>query len=100
MAFKSSKPMKFLVRYSLENGKARYAECSSYTPMDALYWLVRTEHICKGATVRLGLSMWDDDIYVCGCITYRHRAELDKEQLSAWELVGSGIIQYIRAKPE
>lgn len=100
MVFKSSKKMKFLALYFIDNGKAKYAECSAYTPRDALLWLVQTKHICKGATVRLGMAMWDGDTYVCGCITYRHRAALDKEHLSTWELVGSGIIQYITAKPE
>lgn len=84
----------------IENGKVRYAECSSYTPGDALLKLVQIRHICKGATVHLGSAMWEGDTYVSGTTTYRHVPELDKDRYSAWELVGSGLVQYLTAKPE
>ena len=58
----------------IENGKARYADCSGYTPGDALLRLVQLRHIRKGAIVHLGSAMW--------------------------ELVGSGLVQYLTAKPE
>ena len=84
----------------IEYGKARYADCSGYTPGDALLQLVQLRHIRKGATVHLGSAMWEGDRYVCGTTTYRHIPERDKELGSAWELVGSGYVQYITAKPE
>lgn len=43
----------------IENGKARYAECSGYTPGDALLKLVMSKHIRKGAIVHLGSAMWE-----------------------------------------
>lgn len=84
----------------IENGKVRYADCSGYTPWDALLQLVQLSHIRKGATVHLGSTMWEDDTYVCGTTTYRHMPERDKELGSAWELVGADLIQYLAAKPE
>lgn len=84
----------------IENGEARYAECSGYTPGDALLRLVQLRHIRKGATVYLGSAMWEGDTYVCGTTTYRHMPECDTEIVSAWELVGSDLVQYITAKPE
>lgn len=84
----------------IENGKARYAECSDYTPGDALLKLVQLRHIRKGATVCLGSAMWEGDTYVCSTTTYRHMPERDTELASAWELVGSDLVQYITAKPE
>ena len=38
----------------IENGKARQAECSGYTPGDALLSLVQIAHVRKGAIVHLG----------------------------------------------
>lgn len=84
----------------IENSKARYAECSGYTPGDALLKLVQLRHIRKGATVHLGSAMWAGDTYVSGTTTYRHMPERDTELVSAWELVGSDLVQYITAKPE
>lgn len=84
----------------IENGKARYADCSGYTPGDALLQLVQLKHIRKGATVHLGSAMWEGDTYVCGTTTYRHMPERDTEIDSAWELVGSDLVQYLTAKPE
>ena len=84
----------------IENGEARYAECSGYTPWDALLKLVQLRHIRKGATVHLGSAMWEGDTYVCGTTTYRHMPERDTEIASAWELVGSDLVQYLTAKPE
>lgn len=84
----------------IENGKARYAECSGYTPGDALLQLVQLRQIRKGATVHLGSAMWEGDRYVCSTTTYRHMPERDKELGSAWELVGSGFVQYLTARPE
>lgn len=49
----------------IENGKARYAECSGYTPRAALLRLVQLKHIRKGATVHLGSATWEGDRYVC-----------------------------------
>ena len=92
-----------MMQYSariIENGKARYADCSGYMPGDALLQLVQLRHIRKGATVHLGSAMWEGDTYVCGTTTYRHMPERDNERHSAWELVGSGFVQYITAKPE
>lgn len=84
----------------IENGKARYAECSGYTPGDALLNLVQLRHIRKGATVHLGSAMWDGDTYVCGTTTYHHMPERDTGLHSAWELVGSDLVEYLTAKPE
>lgn len=84
----------------IENGKARYAECSGCTPGDALLQLVQLRHIRKGAIVHLGSAMWDGDTYVSGTTTYRHMPGFDTELYSAWLLVGSGIVQHITAKPE
>lgn len=78
------------MRYSakiIENGKARYAGCSCVTHR-------------KGATVCLGSAMWEGDTYVCGTTTYRHMPERSTDFASAWELVGSDLVQYITAKPE
>lgn len=82
----------------IENGKARYAACSGYTPWDALVQLVSLGHIRKGATVHLGSAMWVGDTYVSGTTTYRHTPERDTEQYSAWELVGADLVQYITVK--
>lgn len=84
----------------IENGKARYAECSGYTPGAALLRLVQLNHIRKGATVHLGSATWEGDRYVCATTTYRHMPERDDERYSAWELVGSGLVQYFTVKPE
>ena len=84
----------------IDNGKVRYAECSGYTPGDALVQLVQLKHIRKGATVHLGSAMWEGDMYVSGTTTYRHMPESDTELVSVWELVGSGLVQYLSAKPE
>lgn len=84
----------------IENGEARYAECSGYTPGDALLKLVQLRHIRKGATVHLGSAMWYGDTYVCGTTTYRHMPERDTGRYSTWELVGSDLVQYLTAKPE
>ena len=84
----------------IENGKARYAECSGYTPGDALLQLVPLRHIRKGAIVHLGCAMWEGDRYICGTTTYRHIPERDTDFSSAWELVGSDFVQYLTAKPE
>lgn len=92
-----------MMQYSakiIENGKARYAECSGYTPGDALLQLVPLRHIRKGAIVHLGSAMWEGDTYVCGTTTYRHIPERDTDFSSAWELVGSDLVQYLTAKPE
>lgn len=83
-----------------ENGEARYAECSGYSPGDALLQLVRLRQIRKGATVHLGSAMWCGDTYVCATTTYRHMPEHDTELVSAWELVGSDLVQYLTAKLE
>ena len=84
----------------IENGKVRYADCSGYTPGDALLKLMQLKHIRKGAIVHLGSAMWDGDTYVSGITTYSHMPERDTEQYSAWELVGSDLVQYLTAKPE
>lgn len=84
----------------IENGKVRYAECSGYTPEDALLQLVQLKHIRKGAIVHLGSAMWEGDTYVCGTTTYRHMPDHDTELVSAWGLVGSDLVQYLTAKPE
>lgn len=84
----------------IENGKARYVDCSGYTPGDALLELVQLKHIRKSATVCLGSAMWEGDTYVSGTTTYRHMPDRDNERYSAWELVGSGLVQYIAATPE
>lgn len=84
----------------IENGKARYAECSGYTPGDALLQLVQLRHIRKGAIVHLGCAMWVGDTYVSSTTTYRHIPERDTELVSAWGLVGSDLVQHITAKPE
>lgn len=84
----------------IENGKARYADCSGYTPGDALLQLVHLKHIRKGAIVHLGSAMWEGDTYVSGTTTYRHMPERDTGRYSTWELVGSGLVQYLTAKPE
>lgn len=84
----------------IENGKARYAECSGYTPEDALIKLVTSRHIRKGAIVHLGSAMWVGDTYVSGTTTYRHTPERDMDFASAWELVGSDLCQYLTANPE
>lgn len=84
----------------IENGKARYAGCSGYTPWDALLQLVQLRHIRKGATVCLGSAMWEGDTYVSGTTTYRHMPERDTERYSTWGLVGSDLVQYLSAKPE
>lgn len=91
------------IQYSakiIENGKVRYAECSAYTPGYALLQLVQLKHIRNGATVHLGSAIWDGDMYVSGTITYRHMPDLDTELDSAWELVGSDLVEYLTAKPE
>lgn len=84
----------------IENGKVRYVECSGCTPGDALLQLVQLRHIRKGATVHLGSAMWQGDTYVCGTATYRHMPDRDTELASAWELVGSDLVQYLTAMPE
>lgn len=84
----------------IENGEARYAECSGYTPEDALLKLVQLRRIRKGATVHLGSAMWEGGTYVSGTTTYRHMPERDTDFSSAWELVGSDLVQYLTAKPE
>jgi hypothetical protein len=83
----------------IENGKARYAECSGCTPGDALLQLVQLRHIRKGATVHLGSAMWEGNTYVCGTTTYLHIPDRDTELYSAWQLVGSDLVQYCTAKP-
>ena len=75
----------------IENGKVRYAECSGYSPADALIKLVSSRHIRKGAIVHLGSAMWEGDTYVSGTATYRHMPERDTDFASAWELVGSDL---------
>lgn len=84
----------------IENGKARYSDCSGYTAGDALLQIVLLKHIRKGAIVHLGSAMWDGDTYVSSTTTYRHMPERDTEIASAWELVGSDFVQYLTAKPE
>ena len=84
----------------IENGKARYAECSDYTPEGALLKLVMSRHIRKGAIVHLGSALWEGDTYVSGTTTYRHMPERDTDFASAWELVGSDLVQYLSANPE
>lgn len=84
----------------IENGKARFAECSGFTPGDALLHLVKLKRIRKGAIVHLGSAMWDGDTYVCGTTTYCHMPDRDTELVSAWQLVGSDLVQYLTAKPE
>lgn len=84
----------------IENGKARYADCSGYTPEDALLQLVQLKRIRKGAIVHLGCAMWEGDTYVSGTVTYRHMPERDTGQYSTWELAGSDLVQHIAAKPE
>lgn len=84
----------------IENGKVRYAECSGYTPGDALLQLVQLRHIRNGAIVHLGSAMWEVDTYVSGTTTYRHMPERDTDFASAWDLVGSDLVQYLTAKPE
>lgn len=84
----------------IENGKVRYAECHGCTPGDALLRLGQLKHIRKGATVHLGSATWEGDRYVCATTTYRHMPERDGEWYSAWELVGSGLVQYFTAKLE
>lgn len=84
----------------IENGKVRYAECSGCTPGDALLKLVQLRHIRKGAIVHLGRAVWEGDTYVCGTTTYRHMPERDTDFASAWELVGSDLVQYLTANPE
>lgn len=80
----------------IENGEARYADCSGYTPGDALLQLVLLKHIRKGATVHLGSAMWAGDTYVCGTTTYRHMPERDNGRYSAWEVVGTDHVEYIK----
>lgn len=92
-----------MMQYSakiIENGKARYVECSGYTPGDALLKLVMSKHIRKGATVHLGSAMWEGDTYVSGTTTYRHMPERDIGLASVWVLVGSDFLTYLTAKPE
>lgn len=84
----------------IENGKARYADCSGYTPGDALLKLLQLRHIRKGATVHLGSAMWEGDTYVSGTATYRHMPERDTDIASAWELVGSDLVLYLTANTE
>ena len=67
----------------IENSKARYADCSGYTPGDALLQLVQLCHIRKGATVHLGSAMWEGDTYVCGTTPYRHMPERSTDFASA-----------------
>lgn len=91
-----------MMQYSariIENGKARYAECSGCTPGDALLQLVQLSHIHKDAIVHLGSAMWEGDTYVCGTTTYRHMPERDTARYSAWQLVGTDHIEYIANKP-
>lgn len=83
----------------IENGEARYAECSGFTPWDALLKLVQLRRIRKGATVYLGSAMWEGDTYVCGTVAYRRIPERDTDFASAWELVGSDLVQYLAANP-
>ena len=82
------------------NGKARYADCSGYTPGDALLRLVELRHIRKGAIALLGSAVWEGDTYVCSTTAYQHMPECDTGITSAWELAGSDRVQYITAKPE
>lgn len=84
----------------IENGKVRFADCSGYTPGDALLKLTQLRHIRKGATIYLGCAMWVGDTYVSSTTTYQHMPERDTDFASAWELVGSGLVQHITAKPE
>lgn len=84
----------------IENGKARQAECSGRTPADALLCLVMAAHIRKGATIKLGCAFWEGDRFVSHVYKYRHMPERDLDVASAWELEGSGMKQYITAKPE
>ena len=84
----------------IENGNARYAECSEYTPGGALLKLVQLNHFCKGATVHLGSAMWLGATYVSGTTTYRHMPERDTGRYSAWELVGSDLVLYLTDNPE
>ena len=84
----------------IENGKTRRAECYGRTPADALRCLVMAAHIRKGATVKLGCACWEGDSFVSHVYEYHHMLEHDLDFASAWELEGSGIRQYITAKPE
>lgn len=84
----------------IENGKARQAECSGRTPADALLCLVMAGHIRKGATVKLGCAYWEGDNFISHVYEYHHMLEHDLDFSSAWVLEGSGIRQYITAKPE
>lgn len=67
---------------------------------DALPKLVMSKHIRKGAIVHLGSAMWEGDTYVSGITTYRHMPERDTDFASAWELVGSDLVQYLTANSE
>lgn len=84
----------------IENGKARYAECDEFTPGGALLGLVWKANIRKGATVHLGSAMWEGDTYVSGTTTYRHVPERDNGRYSAWELVGTDHMEYIKIIPK
>ena len=84
----------------IENGKPRYAMCSGYTPGEALNYLVQIAHIRKGATVYLGEAWWEGFDYVSCTTVFSHIPEFDTELCSKWDVNGTGLTQYITAKPE
>lgn len=84
----------------IENGKARYAECDGFTPGGALLGLVWTANIRKGAIVHLGRATWEGDRYVSAVVTYRHMPERDTGRYSAWEVVGSDQVEYLKIIPK
>lgn len=84
----------------IENDKVRYSECDGFTPGGALLGLVWKANIRKGAVVHMGRATWDDDRYVSAVVTYRHMPERDNGSYSAWELVGTDHVEYIKIIPK
>lgn len=80
----------------IENYKVRYAKCDGLTPGDALLGLVWNANIRKGAVVHLGRATWEGDRYVSSVVTYRHMPERDNGRYSAWEVVGTDHVEYIK----
>ena len=83
----------------IENGKVRYIDAYGYTPGDALNQAIKAAHIRKGATVKLGSASWFNGEYIAATTTFQHVSERDTDRYSAWQLVDTDYIEWMRNKP-
>lgn len=83
----------------IENGKVRHIDVCGYTPGDALNEGIKAFHIRMGATVSLGMALWECGEYVAVTTAYQHIPERDTGRYSAWQLAGTDRIEYMVNKP-